>query len=261
MRSSRSASSSACRAASACDTRPRAWPTRLPASALALGGSAPISRLASASGALLALVGEAGGLELVERRRRGDGLRGRRRRPARRAAGSSAATSTGSYCLLGPDMSSTLLVGSSARRAGGGAPRRRREVYGPRGCAPGAGFGLRGGALRARGMPAGRRGDAPDRRRRWPSVQRCDRARRHGKSLHEVAHESTVARRRLAAQPGRDRPSPRGPGTSLRCGRERCSGEVVGGLGRQAQPELGATAGCRLDLDRPPWASTSPLTT
>ena len=51
------------------DTWPRAWPTRLPASAFALGGRAPISRLASASGALLALVREPGGLELVERRR------------------------------------------------------------------------------------------------------------------------------------------------------------------------------------------------
>lgn len=49
-RASRSASSSAWRVASALLTAPRAWPTRLPASALACGGSAPISRLASASG-------------------------------------------------------------------------------------------------------------------------------------------------------------------------------------------------------------------
>ena len=49
-RSSRSASSSACRASRACLTAPRASPTRLPASALAAGGRAPISRLASASG-------------------------------------------------------------------------------------------------------------------------------------------------------------------------------------------------------------------
>ena len=48
MRSSRSASSSAWRAVKAWATRPRACPTRLPASALALGGSAPISRLARA---------------------------------------------------------------------------------------------------------------------------------------------------------------------------------------------------------------------
>ena len=47
---SRSASSSAWRASSADRTRPRAAPTRWPASALAAGGSAPISRLASASG-------------------------------------------------------------------------------------------------------------------------------------------------------------------------------------------------------------------
>ncbi len=73
MRSSRSASSSAWRAANACATRPRAWPTRLPASALALGGSAPISRLARASGAAVALVGGAGGLQLVERGRGGGG--------------------------------------------------------------------------------------------------------------------------------------------------------------------------------------------
>ena len=52
MRSSRSASSSAWRAVKAAATRARAWPTRLPASALALGGSAPISRLASARGLL-----------------------------------------------------------------------------------------------------------------------------------------------------------------------------------------------------------------
>ena len=79
--------------ASACDTWPRAWPTRLPASALALGGSAPISRLASASGALLPLVREPGGLELVEgraaaiaagrRRRPAPARRGRARRPRR----------------------------------------------------------------------------------------------------------------------------------------------------------------------------------
>ena len=47
---SRSASSSACRASSACRTSRRAAPTRWPASALACGGSAPISALASASG-------------------------------------------------------------------------------------------------------------------------------------------------------------------------------------------------------------------
>ena len=50
MRSSRSTSSSAWRVVERLATRPRAWPTRLPASALALGGRAPISRLARASG-------------------------------------------------------------------------------------------------------------------------------------------------------------------------------------------------------------------
>ena len=50
IRSSASASSSVCRAASACCTSPRARPTRWPASLRACGGSAPISRFASASG-------------------------------------------------------------------------------------------------------------------------------------------------------------------------------------------------------------------
>ena len=49
---SRSASRAAVRSARACLTSPRALPTRLPASARACGGSAPISALASVSGAL-----------------------------------------------------------------------------------------------------------------------------------------------------------------------------------------------------------------
>ena len=49
---SRSASSAAVRSARAFLTSPRAAPTRLPASARACGGSAPISELARVSGAL-----------------------------------------------------------------------------------------------------------------------------------------------------------------------------------------------------------------
>ena len=50
IRCSASTSSSAWRCASAWFTAPRAWPTRWPASLRACGGSAPISRLARASG-------------------------------------------------------------------------------------------------------------------------------------------------------------------------------------------------------------------
>ena len=50
IRSSCSTSSTAWRSASALLTAPRAWPIRWPASLRACGGSAPISRLASASG-------------------------------------------------------------------------------------------------------------------------------------------------------------------------------------------------------------------
>ena len=66
IRSSCSASSSACRAASAWLTAPRAWPTRMPASLRACGGSAPISRLASASGERSPACSSA---DLLERRR------------------------------------------------------------------------------------------------------------------------------------------------------------------------------------------------
>ena len=82
--------------------------------------------------ALLALVRQPGGLQLVEVARRP-------RWPARAsatacstAAGSSAATSTGSYCLLGPD-----IVFHSARRpdrptrADGTRPPESRGVSGP----------------------------------------------------------------------------------------------------------------------------------
>ena len=66
MRSSRSASSSAWRAVNACATRPRAWPTAL--AGLGLGARRQRADLAVGQGqrAPVALVGDAGGLQLVE---------------------------------------------------------------------------------------------------------------------------------------------------------------------------------------------------
>ena len=64
-----------------CRSRPRAAPTRWPAAFCAAGGSAPISRLASASGERSPSVGQPGRLQLVERGRR------RERRQRRRHVG------------------------------------------------------------------------------------------------------------------------------------------------------------------------------
>ena len=196
MRSSRSASSSACRAASACDPgrgpgrracRPRPWRS---------GGSAPISRLARARALFSPWWASRAAFSSSRVVGRRDGRRAPRRRPASTSAGSSAATSTGSYCLLGPDMSSTLLVGSSARRTGGGARKSRGARVRPRGWVrPSGRSATCEEVCRSAGVVT--RVGA----RRWPSVQRCDRARRPGKSLHEVAHGTSLTARG-SAQPG-----------------------------------------------------------
>src|SRR5664280_2293281 len=80
-RASRSTSSSTCRVVSASTTARRAAPTRLPASALACGGCAPISRLASDSGRPARLPARPAGLSAPRRPRAEPPRPACRRRP------------------------------------------------------------------------------------------------------------------------------------------------------------------------------------
>ena len=102
IRSACSASSSASRAASACCTAPRAWPTRWPASLRAWGGSAPISRLASASGDRSPVWSIRTCLS-ASRSAAAVIAASAASRAASTSSGLRAATSTGSKSVLGPD--------------------------------------------------------------------------------------------------------------------------------------------------------------
>ena len=102
---SRSASSSAWRAVRPLFTAPRAWPTSLPAAALACGGRAPISRLASASGDVppvwATLASWSASRESAAAKAASASSRMRSI-----SSGFNASTSTGSYDLFGADISS-----------------------------------------------------------------------------------------------------------------------------------------------------------
>ena len=93
--------------------RPRACPTRLPASALACGGSAPISRLASASGLRSPACASRASLS-ASRSAAAAIAASASATAASTASGCSTATSTGSNDLFGADM--LPLPDAAARR-------------------------------------------------------------------------------------------------------------------------------------------------
>ena len=171
MRSSRSASSSAWRAENACATRALAEPTRLPASALALGGSAPISRLAIARALLSPWWALAGGLELVERGRCGGS--GER---------------FGDGILDGPGVECGDLDGVVA-----GVGSRHGVHFGRGWGAPESRWVARRGRTRSGPRAAGGTAQMPCRRRR--SARAADRARGPGKSARSDGHPTSVASR------------------------------------------------------------------
>ncbi len=176
---SRSASSSACLTASASRTSASATPTRLPASARAAGGSAPISRFASLSGDRSPACASRAAFSSSRFRVFAMAARAS---PSMRSSSpaESAVTSTGSYDLFGADIKCAPLAGRRAvclsgpmlpsrRRRPLGLPHRIRGFPGWR--------GVPGGQIpavhRATGSPvpsdstgaAGRAGAAPSGRR------------------------------------------------------------------------------------------------
>ncbi len=117
IRCSCSASSTSCRWASACCTAPRAWPTRWPASLRACGGSAPISRLARASGERSPVWSIRTCLS-ASRSAAPAIAASAASRAASISSGFNAATSTGSKSVFGPDTVTSLGTGPTRGRPG-----------------------------------------------------------------------------------------------------------------------------------------------
>src|ERR1700722_264326 len=197
IRSSRSISSSCWRRSSAARTWPRAPPTRLPASALAAGGSAPISALASVSGA-----------RSPKRASRAP-FRSPRAPAAAMAAsaspvawatacGARAATSTGSYCLLPADIPVLLRASwkSNLSRLAESARPRRSLRMSPPAPAPSGEVGRPGGHGKSELRPA------------FGGTQHGDRT---VVRLHQALHDEQAQARAAAALGPPERPGhPRG---------------------------------------------------
>ena len=121
------------RSASAWLTAPRAWPTRWPASLRACGGSAPISRLASASGerspawSVRTCLSASRSVAAAIAARASS-------RIASTCSSSSGVTWTGSYSEFGPDMGAFRCVGCGAGQSRNAtrAKSASRRASGPR---------------------------------------------------------------------------------------------------------------------------------